>query len=207
MAQEDWDVGCLNRLGDYTEKSICFELVSRRCIQWSWINLCESQNALWGRGEWKSSMEMSVYFSVYLLLLCIIAFVICIVLVRKNELSNFFSFCTRNADRALLCIWTMSGFIFTFQSKQEGVLINYFSVITFIGIWFYSFVSCSVMIIFGNDNKGQRENLRCNDDVSKQSSSEMCVRSVQMACVPFCSLLHLLPRCLCSPSFRSSLFW
>lgn len=72
----------------------------------------------------------------------------------------FFSFHTRNANPGLLYIRTMSALIFTFQTKQEGILINYFSVLTFIGIWFYSFVSCSVTIIFRNDNKGQRERLK-----------------------------------------------
>lgn len=53
----------------------------------------------------------------------------------------------------------MLSFIFTFQTKQEGILINYFSVLTFTGIWLYSFVFCSVTIVFRNDKKGQRERL------------------------------------------------
>lgn len=75
-----------------------------------------------------------MYFSVYLPLLCIIAFVICIVSVRKKELSGFFSFCARNANPGLLYIQTMSAFIFASQTKQEGILINYFSVLTLTGI-------------------------------------------------------------------------
>lgn len=72
----------------------------------------------------------------------------------------FFSFHTRNANPGLLYIWTMSALIFIFQTKQEGILINCFWVLTFIGIWVSSFVSCSVTIIFRNNNKGQREGLK-----------------------------------------------
>lgn len=72
----------------------------------------------------------------------------------------FFPLCTRNANPGLLYIWTMSAFIFTFQTKQEGLLTNYFSLVAFIVIWIYAFVSCSGVIIFRNNKKGQRERLR-----------------------------------------------
>lgn len=78
-------------------------------------------------------MEMSVYFSVYLPLLCIIAFAICIVLVRKNEIPIFFFLYQKCQSRTALHLNNVSIY-FTFQTKQEGILIKYFPVLTFIGI-------------------------------------------------------------------------
>lgn len=104
------------------------------------------------------SMEMNVFFCVFTVALhnCF-----CYLHSFGKEKGTFwfFSFCARNANPGLLYIQTMSAFIFASQTKQEGILINYFSVLTLTGIWFYSFVFCSVTIIFRNDNKGQRERL------------------------------------------------
>lgn len=151
---------------------------------------------------------MCVCFSVHLLLLCIIAFVTCMVLVRKNEVSIFSNSCTRNANPGLLNVWAMSVFIFTVQTNQERILINYFSTFSVVGERFYSFVSCSVTVIFRNNSKVHRERIKMQWWCFQTELIRRCVwRGCRCVCTSFCTLLHLLPRCLCSLRFRSSIIW
>lgn len=58
----------------------------------------------------------------------------------------------------------------------------------------------------GTIKKGRGRDLGCNYDVSKQSSSEN-VSEEGADGTSFCTLMHLLPCCLCFLSFRSCLIW